>query len=341
MKIQFIKKKVVSNNQENSDKMKAIYQQQQQVSIEQIENCYSIDFSNGCKTIAVGEEQIIKVYSFTLNSINLINKLFGHRNEISILKFMLKSNHLVSSSLDGSISIWSQCLLAKPLKILKLVNHLKGILCYTINSDENLIITGSYDSTMNVWIKKENFWLCSQKLTDHSSAVYGISINENQNKLISCGHDNQILVFSIHYFRDTQFLTKMQSINVDLYGFRLCFINNNIFVFQPNNDENLFVYELNDNDGKFIKTKEIGLYNGIYCYEFFPQQYIREKQLLINKNGYHINILRYKLNQEFVLEQSINFDHYFIFGSLSYNGEYLATWDWKTKQIQIRKYQEN
>ncbi|CAD8214009.1 unnamed protein product [Paramecium pentaurelia] len=341
MKYQFFPKNIVNNKQENSDQMKAIYQLQQHLSINQIENCYSIDFSKDCNTIAVGELQIIKVYWFTLEKIKLINTLLGHRNEISMLRFMLKSNNLVSTSLDGSISIWSQCLLAKPLKSYKLLNHQKGIICYTINSDESLFITGSYDSTMNVWIKKYNQWICKQKLTDHTSAVYGISMNENQNTVISCGYDNKILIYATHFFEDSQLLTKIQTINVDNYGFRLCFINNNKFVFQPQNDENLIIYELNDNDGKFIKTKELGMNNGIYCHEYFPQQYIREKQLLINKNGYHVNIIQNNLNQELVFVQSINFNHYFVFGTLSYNGEYLATWDWKTRKIQIRKYQEN
>ncbi|CAD8163741.1 unnamed protein product [Paramecium octaurelia] len=341
MQIEYNSQKIVNENKEYSDSMKISYNLQQELTIHQIENCYSIDFSKDCKSIAVGDDQLIKIYTISQHNIKLINKVFGHRNEVSMLRFMLKSNHLVSTSLDGSISLWSQCLLAKPLKTYKLLNHSKGILCYTINSEENLIITGSYDSTMNVWVKKECQWFCSQKFTEHTSAVYGISINENQNQVISCGHDSQILIFSMNNFGDPQLFTKTQTIIVDTYGFRLCFINNNMFVFQPSKGEKLWIYELDDNDGKFRNTNQIAMSNGIYCYEFFPQQYIREKQLLINKNGYSVNILKNKQKQGFVVEQSINFDHYFVFGSLSHNGDYLATWDWKSKQIQIRKYQEN
>ncbi|CAD8118611.1 unnamed protein product [Paramecium primaurelia] len=124
--------------------MKSISSLQQQLSISQIQNCYSINFSKDCNTFAVGEQQIIKVQRFTSEKTKLINKLVGNRKEISILRFMLKSNHLVSTSFNGSISICSQYLLAKPLKSCRLLNHQKGIICYTINSDESLIITCLY-----------------------------------------------------------------------------------------------------------------------------------------------------------------------------------------------------
>ncbi|CAD8209465.1 unnamed protein product [Paramecium pentaurelia] len=39
-------------------------------------------------------------------------------------------------------------------------------------------------------------------------------------------------------------------------------------------------------------------------------------------------------------EQSIEFGTQFIYGYMTDDGQYLITWDYKSKEIQIRKYEE-
>ncbi|CAD8130247.1 unnamed protein product [Paramecium sonneborni] len=69
---------------------------------------------------------------------------------------------------------------------------------------------------------KQDQWLCQQTITDY--IIYSLSLNEQQNKLISCSDDKQILV--IEQQKLDKKWTAKQIIQVDYYGFRLCFINN-------------------------------------------------------------------------------------------------------------------
>ncbi|CAD8113796.1 unnamed protein product [Paramecium primaurelia] len=64
---------------------------------------------------------------------------------------------------------------------------------YLLNNNEDLIISGSCDFTIRFY-KKQNQWLCQQTITDHTSHVQGLNMNQHQNKVISCGREEQILI---------------------------------------------------------------------------------------------------------------------------------------------------
>ncbi|CAD8102653.1 unnamed protein product [Paramecium primaurelia] len=107
--------------------------------------------------------------------------------------------------------------------------------------------------------------------------------------------------------------------------------------------EQMHVYEMSSTNKKYSKINEITVkigYNG--CYYYFPQQYIRLKYLVVNKNGYNVNLIRNQ-NGDFITQQSIDFGHYNIFGFMSEDGEYLMTWEEnqrKFKQENIIRYEE-
>ncbi|CAD8166248.1 unnamed protein product [Paramecium pentaurelia] len=93
---------------------------------------------------------------------------------------------------------------------------------------------------------------------------------------------------------------------------------------------------------QYSKTKEIDVKSGSNCgcNVWFPQQYIKQKCLIVNKNGYNINLIRMNQNGDFITKQSIDFGHHNIFAQMSEDGEYLMNWDNKSKEIQIRKYHQ-
>ncbi|CAD8202385.1 unnamed protein product [Paramecium pentaurelia] len=101
------------------------------------------------------------------------------------------------------------------------------------------------------------------------------------------------------------------------------------------------IFEMDTNDNLYKMTKEITVKCGsTVCECLFPQQYLKSKCFLVNKNGKNVNLLKKKENDDFVVEQSIEFSSPNCYGQLSDDGEYLITWDNEQKEIQIRKFKQ-
>ncbi|CAD8106202.1 unnamed protein product [Paramecium primaurelia] len=313
------------------------YQILQQSSISQSELCLAIAIDNDCSTLVAGCDSKIKVYEFKQEIIKEIQTINEHNGWVFTLNFMKKSKQFISGSLDKTIRIWKQNEnnLWSSLQILN--GHNEGITCLVLNINEDLIISGSYDKTIKFWIKK-NEWLCQQTIRDHSDEIYGLSLNQQQNRIISCGYDKLILI--IEYQEQNTEWKVIQKINIDNCGFRICFIDNNIFTLSPYNQEYISVFEMNTMNKQFTKTRDITIKCGSDNNCLFPQQYINSKCILLSKNGEYVNFISKKQNGEFLTEQSIHFGTNCLIGGISENGQYLITWDDKSNQIQIRKYHE-
>lgn len=51
-----------------------------------------------------------------------------------------------------------------------------------------------------------------------------------------------------------------------------------------------------------------------------------------------MNLLKLDKDGKLLSKFTIEFNTYGIFGTISPNGEYLVTWNYKTKEIEVRKY---
>ncbi|CAD8165516.1 unnamed protein product [Paramecium pentaurelia] len=251
---------------------------------------------------------------------------------------MKQSNQLISGD-QRSILIWSfnnnnnSWICTQTIQA-----HNDWIDCLILNNNEDLFISSSNDKTIKFWIK-QNEWICQQTITDHNSYVNQLSLNEQQNQVISCGSDKLILI--IEQSQNNKNWIVKQKIEVGCEGYRLCFINNNLFTFQPRSGNLMYVYEMNSVSQQFTKSKKITLNQQGNDYStLFPQQFVKQKQLLMNKHLKSINLIRLTQNSEFKVEQSIQFGTISIYGQLSHDGEYLITWDGESKEIQIRKFRE-
>ncbi|CAD8165526.1 unnamed protein product [Paramecium pentaurelia] len=182
---------------------------------------------------------------------------------------------------------------------------------------------------------KKNEWICQQTIMDHNDEVYQLSFNQQQNRLVSCSYNGLILIIE-QSEQNKEWIVK-QKIKVEQYGYRVCFIDDNMFTFQPYGKEQMCVYEMNN---QFTKTKDITVKCGSDFTCLFPQQYINAKFMLVSKNGEYVNIIRKKQNGDLLTQYSIHFGTNRIYGAMSDDGQYLVTWDEKSKQIQIRRYQE-
>ncbi|CAD8082840.1 unnamed protein product [Paramecium primaurelia] len=64
----------------------------------------------------------------------------------------------------------------------------------------------------------------------------------------------------------------------------------------------MHVYEMDSNTKQYNKTKEIAINFGS-CFDIclFPQQYLKSKGLLVNKNGNYVNLMRKKENDDLIV----------------------------------------
>ncbi|CAD8163695.1 unnamed protein product [Paramecium octaurelia] len=311
--------------------------EQLQNSIKQQEPCVAIATNSDCSIVVAGCKTEIKVFEFKQDILTQAQLLSEHTKGVCTLNFMKKSNQFISGSDDNLIIIWSMNQSNQWVCQQKLNEHTKGIYCLVLNNNEDLIISGSCDKTIKFWMNK-NGWLCQQTITDHTGTIYGLSLNQQQNKVISCGYDKQILIIEQSQ-QDSQWIV-IQKIKVETNGSRLCFINDNVFTFQPDSSEQMHVYEINDTNKQYLKTKDVLVKYSKDGYSLFPQQHIKSKWLLVNKNGIYVNLIKTNENQEFSIQQSIQFGSAYLFGHLSDDGQFLMTWDDISKEIQIRKYHE-
>ncbi|CAD8051925.1 unnamed protein product [Paramecium primaurelia] len=305
----------------------------------------AIEFISQSNLMIVGyESRKINIYQFNKGQIKQLQKLKIHKKSVYSLITMKRTNEFFSGSCDKTIILWEQFDDNQWHPKQVLTGHLGGISCLVLNKSEDLLLSGSDDFTIKSWKKDKEFWICSQTLTGHHHYVCSISLNENENHFISCSKDKQIFIFS---FDDQKQLWKQcQTILTRDGGRRLCFINNSEFVFQPERKKKLQIFSKNDYDSNFIKNKEISIYTGTNinsnktCFWFFPQQYIKSQSILVNKSSCSINLIRLNENDDYEIIQHIDFQTNRVIGRMTENGEYLVTWDDKTKNLQIRQQRD-
>ncbi|CAD8129730.1 unnamed protein product [Paramecium sonneborni] len=297
-----------------------------------------------CATIAISKENsqiqascwnMIKVFQFKKENMKQVNLINGHNKRITFLEFY--KTYTVSSDFQGSLKFWPINRIYSQKFIWKIQAHELVILGLAINSEQNCIISSSQDQKIKFWTEK-NGWQCSQTITDHDDTIYNLSLSEKGDKLISCSKDKQIFVIELQRNKNIKQWNIVQKIDVQKEGYRLCFISDNLFTFQQWGENFMDIYEL-DSTNKFVKTKSTVIQGGIRCDCLFPQQYIKQKNLLVNKNSQSINLIRKQENNEFITEMSIDLStDENIYGQMSQDGQYLITWDQESSFLQIRKY---
>ncbi|CAD8213940.1 unnamed protein product [Paramecium pentaurelia] len=286
--------------------------------INQDENCFTIVFNKDCSIVALGCNEYIKIFELKQRFLNQIQVLNGHKYDIFNLHFMKKSDQFISGDCKGYILIWQNnnnyWIRSQAFK-----GHKDAIRCLILNNNEDILISSSSDHTIKFWIKKDK-WICQQTITNHTNYVDQLSLNDLENQVISCGWDKQILV--IEYSKYNQEWIVIQNIEVECEGRKLCFINNNLFTFQPEKGNQMHIYEINGLTKKFTKTKDIIVnQSNDDKYGLFGQQFIRQKQLLVDKHDKCVNLIRKTQNDEFQVEQSIQFDSNCLYGQMSDDGD--------------------
>ncbi|CAD8193707.1 unnamed protein product [Paramecium pentaurelia] len=336
-------------NQINSTN-KISYELIAQKQLPQISSCNAIAIETKNSIVVIAEESRIIIYSFKYHSLKKIKQFKINSGNINTLNFFKHRQNFISGCQNSSIYIWPINMIMTSKYIQKLKANSGSTLCLCISKSEDQVVTGHYQNTIKIWSQIEQNsqeWSCLQNLVDHTGAVYGLSMSEYQNKIISCSNDQQVLVyqFSQHYCK----WILQQIIQKD--GLRLCFITNDIFVFQPYAANYLSIYIFEVRSEKFISTEKVQIQEGgQFCNEFFPCIYNPKKGIIFTKSSYNLNILNCKFQQDFlfkeqqlieiILNDVIDFGDEYFCGSISDDGEYLFIWNNELKEISIRKYKE-
>ncbi|CAD8212429.1 unnamed protein product [Paramecium pentaurelia] len=302
----------------------------------QIQNCYAISFNFDQTIMISGCQNDIAIWQFNDGKIQHIIDLQGHSNQVISLKFSANKNEFVSGSTDKSIRYWE---LINNIWVCKqvLLGHKRQIDCLLMSNKNNQILSCSCDKTIRIWTKnQQSQWFQVQNLTNHSAYVRCISLNKSQNLLVSCGEDKLILIWELN---KSKVWNLIQSIKNDDFGYRICFIDDLKIAWQPRSQNITFFYEYDKNTNQFeLDQHHIVLQQSSEGYQnFFPSIYNEEKQVLINKHGQFVYIMKMNLSHNLEISQIIDIGHYCNYGSLTNNGQFLVIWDEKSKCLQVRQ----
>ncbi|CAD8188645.1 unnamed protein product [Paramecium pentaurelia] len=295
------------------------------------------------------EEELYASEGKALKQLLICDGNIGYVTTLQFLQSEKHANFFLSGS-EHLINIWAPddqlmpyCWQSK----FKIEWTYSKINCVIIHPNENLIISGDNEN-VKLWQQQDQY-VCQQIINEHKMPIYGLSISPDGKKLISIGADQNLFVMT---GLEKETLQVIQKIQFNELLLRICFITNQIFTLQSSKSstgsKNLQIFKMDLNE-KFQIAKNISLQGkGQHDLGDCQPNYIPSKQILMIKSGYSINIIRFILyNPQFKgldgefdcqLEQSINFGHDWVFGTISHDGQFLITWDSKSHKTQIKKY---
>ncbi|CAD8198587.1 unnamed protein product [Paramecium octaurelia] len=303
--------------------------------IKQVDYFRSLCFTKENDLLIAGCNKSIQLYKFIWGQLELIQQLDKHDSNICSIYAMKKSKSFVSGDFNGKVIFWA--IDDNKLKFqAELKEHTDYINQILMNKDENEMITCSDDKCIKFYTKEQHQWKCVQTLKNHQSNVNAISLNSLENTLISCGFDSLISVFvKDPLLREWQV---KQTIKNDQYGYRICFIKNNHFYFQPQGQSKIQLFKKSSQSGEFEKTNEFEVTKiQSSCCRWFQMEYKEQSKLLLCKNGNCVNLFKVQDDYSLKAEQTITFETLSIYGAITSDSLYLILWDEKSKQFQIRK----
>ncbi len=76
--------------------------------------------------------------------------------------------------------------------------HTSWITCLKVLNEENLLASGSKDTTIRIWSLTKN--VCLKTFLEHTSVVYDFELTSKSHHLISCSGDSIIRVWDLSKF---------------------------------------------------------------------------------------------------------------------------------------------
>ncbi|CAD8083267.1 unnamed protein product [Paramecium sonneborni] len=283
---------------------------------------FGINYKN--TLMATGSDQQIIVYQFKDGRIKQLQILLNHKCYITTLNFFKGNQIFISGSRDSYFILWSINQVSNGKYFCKVKAHIADINCIALSeSNENLIISCSDDCTIMIWKSFSNSFSqlqCTQKITEHSNHVFGLSINNCGTQFLSYAKDGLILVMEKNNSQNWILKQKIQTLG---YGYRINYLTNSIFSFQPRIPEPhniLYIYQLDTKIDQFVQVQQLSVEGGDQgCNTYFHMYYNPLQCVLINKNGFYLNIISFdeeqELNYQFNVKKAINFNIETLYGT--------------------------
>ncbi|CAK82764.1 unnamed protein product (macronuclear) [Paramecium tetraurelia] len=216
-----------------------------------------------------------------------------------------------------------------------------------LHNSEKQIISGAKD--IQFWKIKNNSWYCSQIINQlEESEIFGLSIDHEGSTIVACCKNKKILVLKCN---STSNWLVAQIIVVNLPGYRICFINDDAFTFQPIFRGKIILYAKNKQN-MFTKRRVFKIEPGgsifslMKCCFQFPPIFDKNKELLINKNNQQLQIISFHKEQtnrvkwELKIEQQLWFNCFYFHGAITHNGDLLITYDRRKNMCQVWQHRD-
>ncbi|CAD8130976.1 unnamed protein product [Paramecium sonneborni] len=141
-----IQQQSIKKNEQNSEKIQNEtfqYRLHKYYSVQQNKWCKTLAFNQNSTILAIGCNEIIKLYEFKQGDLKLFKSILGHNFDVNCLKWINHKNQLISAGHEGKILFWPISSTCHQKFIMKLVIHFVPITCLIMDIQENFLITGS------------------------------------------------------------------------------------------------------------------------------------------------------------------------------------------------------
>ncbi|CAD8146606.1 unnamed protein product [Paramecium octaurelia] len=281
-------------------------------SVKQWEKCQGIAFDYSGSIMVSTEKNDIKVWSFLNGTIKIQNTLYGHTDQAQCLVLAIGLNEWICS---------------QPYQ-----QHTDYVIFILLNSNEDLLFSGSFDKSNKVWKVdlNQNKLKFLYSLNNHNNDVVSLSLNESENLLVSCAKGyNQIIIwerkeegkFEFQYFVTQPFQE---------YGHKIKFIKENQFILitNANQIDKIFIFERIEGVFQVNQSKTIHLMtnNKIYDEYHFPIIYNKVRGLIVLRYKMFIYILKEFNDGKYNIVDQLSCATYSIYGTITNNGQYLVYW---------------
>ncbi|CAD8094414.1 unnamed protein product [Paramecium primaurelia] len=308
-------------------------------------NCRALSIDDKKNLVFFSTQKGLQIYQLKNGMLKQLSQI-NSQKDVSVITTFMNRSLFLTGQYSSSIIVWSYNLMFKGKYLMKMKKHAYKISCLIIYPNpENLIISGSHDNTIKFWyLTPSSSFNCYQTIKEQECSVLALSLNQKGDTLISCDDYNLILIMNGSYTSKWQVKQKIK-----LKGERLTFLSNHSFAIQHRNSEFIFFYGYDYTSEQYVRINKLQI-KGWRQHDRgqFFQYFIPSKQILLSKNGYTLNLIRFTLVSssycECYLEQSIEFQQNSevggVYGTMSKDGQFLITYDDESCEIQIRKYVE-
>jgi WD40 repeat protein len=152
---------------------------------------FDICFAENGEALAVADNTNIKLFS--TKSKELLGEFKdGHKDKISSIDISKDNSLLVSSGIDGVITVWDY----RSKKILNTLTYQKGIITSVkLSPDNRYLVSGGTDHKVYLYDLKEN--KVAAEFTYHTNDITSVSFSPDGKLFASASSDNLISVYSI------------------------------------------------------------------------------------------------------------------------------------------------